>query len=206
MKVVFLQDVPGTADAGEVKAVKNGFARNYLIPRQLAAPATADQLQRVKNIQRAAEEHRTKETASMQVVADRINGATIFVETRVGPTGRLYGSITPRHIAEEVSKLAGQPIDHRTVLLPSSIHEPGNYPVTLRLYREVTAGITISIVPEGYQQQQAASEATGEGAVAQAEAPAEVEHAEESGEDAGEPHSEEAGSEVETPEDEGDRE
>ena len=204
MRVVFLQDVPGIADAGEVKEVKNGFARNHLIPRQLAAPATVDHLQRTKTIQRAAEERRARESNEMQVVADRINGATILIETRVGPTGRLYGSITSRQIAEEASKVTGQPIDHRMVLLPRSIHEPGDYPMTLRLYREVTADVTISVVPEGYQQQQAARQAAGEGAVPPAEAPAEAEEEalepppeEESGVDPEEPQRPEASLEEE---------
>ncbi|MBI2873403.1 MAG: 50S ribosomal protein L9 [Chloroflexi bacterium] len=162
MRVLFLQDVPGTADAGEVHEVKNGYARNYLIPRGLAAPATPDQLQRVRSIQKVAETQRQRETANMEGVAERLRGAALVMETKVGPTGRLYGAVTARTIAEEASRLAQREIDHRGVLLASAIHEPGDYPVTIRLYRDITAVITVSVVPEGYRREQAARAAAGE--------------------------------------------
>jgi len=163
MKVLFLQDVPGTADAGEVKEVKNGYARNYLIPKKLAAPATHDHLQRIKAIKQAAEEQRRKEGAELQTVADRIQGSTIVIEARVGPTGRLYGAITSRRIAEELSRLAEQTLDHRGVLLAQAIHEPGTYPITLRLHRDVSAEVSLLVVPEGQRPSEVPVEAPVEG-------------------------------------------
>ena len=70
---------------------------------------------------------------------------------RVGPTGRLFGSVTGRNIADRLSESTGRTIDHRQVLLGSAIHEPGDYQVTVRLYREVTAQVNVSVVPEGYE-------------------------------------------------------
>ena len=151
MRVIFLEDVAGTADAGEVKDVKNGFARNYLLPRALAAPATPDQLQRIRSIEKAAREKRVKYSQEWGEVAELVNGTSVAVEVRVGPSGRLFGSVTSRAIAEKLTEATGRTFDHKQVLLGSAIHEVGDYPVTLRLYREVTAEVQVSVVPEGYR-------------------------------------------------------
>ena len=157
MKVIFLKDVPETADAGEVKEVKNGFARNYLLPKGLAAPATPDQLQRVRAIEKAAHETRLKFSDEWNVVAEAIAGTKVSVEVRVGPSGRLFGSVTGRAIAEKLTEATGRQIDHRQVLLGTAIHEPGDYPVNIRLYREVQAEVIVSVIPEGYSPEEAAA-------------------------------------------------
>lgn len=157
MKVVFLEDVAGTADAGEVKQVKNGFARNYLLPRGLAAPATADQLQRVRSIEKAAQEKRLKFSQEWSDVAKAMEDLVVNVEVRVGPSGRLFGSVTGRNIAEKLAEATGREIDHRQVLLGTAIHEPGDYPVAIRLYREVHANIIVSVTPEGYSPEEVAA-------------------------------------------------
>ena len=183
MKVIFLEDVAGTADAGEVKEVKNGFARNYLLPRKMAAPATADQLQRTRSIEKAAKEKRLKFSQEWGDVAGLLEGTVVPVEVRVGPNGRLFGSVTGRHIADRLSETTGRSIDHRQVLLGSTIHEPGEYPVTIRLYREVTAEVNVLVVPEGYAAQQAEETDEDEGSeepqdeVTEESAPAEEEAA-----------------------------
>ncbi|MCH8199321.1 MAG: 50S ribosomal protein L9 [Chloroflexi bacterium] len=157
MRVIFLKDVPETADAGEVKEVKNGYARNYLLPRGLAAPATPDQLQRIKAIEKAAHETRLKFSEEWEVVAEAIAGTTVEVEVRVGPSGRLFGSVTGRAIAEKLTEATGREIDHRQVLLGTAIHEPGDYPVNIRLYRDVQAEVIVSVIPEGYSPEEAAA-------------------------------------------------
>ena len=157
MKVIFLEDVAGTADAGEIKEVKNGFARNHLLPKQLAAPATPDQLQRVQAIEKAAQANRLKFSQEWTSVAEAMTGLSITVEVRVGPNGRLFGAVTGRHIADKLTEATGRKIDHRQVLLGEAIHEPGDYLVSIRLYREVHADITVSVVPEGYTPEEAAA-------------------------------------------------
>lgn len=166
MKVIFLEDVAGAADAGEVKEVKNGFARNFLLPRGLAAPATPGQLQRIRAIEAAAKQKRLQYSEEWGEVAAMIQGMQVPVEVRVGPNGRLFGSVTGRHIAERLTAATGRAIDHRQVLLGSSIHEPGEYPVNVRLYREVIAEVTVSVVPEGYEAIQAAEAGSEDDAAA----------------------------------------
>jgi len=157
MKVIFLEDVAGTADAGEVKEVKNGFARNFLLPKKLAAPATPDQMQRIKAIEKAAESLRLKFSKEWESVAETMNGTAITIEVRVGPSGRLFGAVTGRHIAEKLTESTGREIDHRQVLLSEAIHEPGEYPIAIRLYRGVHANITANVVPEGMTPEEAAA-------------------------------------------------
>ena len=150
MQVIFLQDVPGTADAGEIKEVKNGFARNYLLPKGLAAPATKDSIQRINAIEKSAKELRLKQSSDWQVVADAIAGIKIEIEARVGPNGRLFGAVTGRHVADRLSQITERKLDHRQVLLGEAIHDPGDYEVKVRLYREVQATVNLSVIPEGY--------------------------------------------------------
>ena len=157
MRVIFLKDVPETADAGEVKEVKNGFARNYLLPKGLAAPATPDQLQRVRAIEKAAQETRLKFSEEWGVVAEAMNGTTVQVKVRVGPSGRLFGSVTGRAIAEKLTEATGRQIDHRQVLLSTAIHETGDFPVSIRLYRDIHAEVTVSVKAEDLSPEEAAA-------------------------------------------------
>jgi large subunit ribosomal protein L9 len=169
MKVVFLESVEGTAQVGDVKDVKNGFARNYLLPRGLAAPAVEPYLTRAAA--RAVREEKVQvdldKTAS--ALAERIEGARIRLEARVGEQGKLYGSVTSVHIAGEVAKLIGEDeFDHRKVLLPEAIKEVGVQPVRLRLTRNVEATIEVEVYAAG---EEAAAE-TEEEASGEAEEPA----------------------------------
>lgn len=159
MKVIFLEDVTGSADAGEVKDVKNGYARNFLLPRKLATVASADNMQRIKSIEKSAQDKRVRFSKEWGTVAQALDGTHLVLEARIGPTGRLFGAITSRQIAEGLSKQVGRELDHHTVLLPHAIHEPGDLTVAVRLYRDVQAKVTVSVVPEGYQQAQAAAAA-----------------------------------------------
>ena len=149
MRVVFLEDVPGVAQGGEVKEVKNGFARNYLIPKSLATPATHNALQRVAKLARQAEVTRIKRLDDMRELAAEIGGTQIDVEMRAGSTGRLYGSVTTAVIAARLSEMTEKEIDRRTVELDEPIRDLGEYDVTLRLHPEVEAGVSVLVYPTG---------------------------------------------------------
>lgn len=150
MKVVFLESVEGTALVGEVKEVKNGFARNYLLPRKLAAPATEPYLQRAKARAKVEEKRQDDLDRTATTVAERLEGSKISLAARVGEQGKLYGSVTSVHIAEEVAKLIGdEEFDHRKVLLPEAIKEVGVQPVRLRLTRNVEATVEVEVYAEG---------------------------------------------------------
>ena len=149
MRVVFLEDVPGVAQGGEVKEVKNGFARNYLIPKSLATPATHNALQRVEKLRRQAGVTRVKRLEDMRELASEIEGTEIEVEMRAGSTGRLYGSVTGAIIAERLGKITDREIDRRTVELEEPIRDLGEYGVTVSLHPDVRAGISVLVYPTG---------------------------------------------------------
>ena len=149
MRVVFLEDVAGVAQGGDVKEVKNGFARNYLIPQNLAVPATHNALQRIKRLAREAEQVRLKRLNDMKELAAALNEARVKVEMRAGTSGRLYGSVTSAIIADELSKMVDGEIDRRTVLLDEPIRDLGLYDVRLRLHSEVDAEVQVLVYAMG---------------------------------------------------------
>lgn len=155
MKVVFLESIEGTAVVGDVKEVKNGFARNYLLPRGLAAPAKEPHLARAKAgaVREAVKQQALDKSAS--IIAEKLEGKQITMIARVGEQGKLYGSITSVHIAEEVAKLLGEDaeFDHRKVLLPEAIKEIGVLPVRLRLTRNIEAAIEVEVIPEDLEEE-----------------------------------------------------
>src|SRR5579883_3166343 len=106
MKVVFLEDAPG-GHTGDVKEVKNGYARNFLLPRGVALPATKEAVERAQARARAEERRQAALDTEARSVLERFAGTPVTLRARVGETGRLYGSITAADIAEELSKRAG---------------------------------------------------------------------------------------------------
>lgn len=148
MKVVFLEEIEGTAQVGEVKDVRNGFARNYLLPRGLAIPATKHNLQRADKLAKADAIRQERLDAGARGVADKIEGAEITLAARVGQQGRLFGSVTAIDIARELSERSGEEIDHRQVLLGQSIKTLGTQEVRVRLTRNVQVDVTVHVESE----------------------------------------------------------
>jgi large subunit ribosomal protein L9 len=148
VKVVFLEDVPGTAQVGEVKAVKNGFARNYLLPRNLASPATPDAIQHASALAKVEEKRQAALDSDAQKQLDKLTDAAITVKARVGEQGRLYGSITAGDIADELSKLIGEEFDRRKIELAEPIREIGEYHVSIRMTRNVHGAVDLTVVAE----------------------------------------------------------
>ena len=149
MRVIFIADVPGSGLAGEIKEVKNGYARNFLIPKNLAVLATHDQLQRIESIRKVGEEHRIKEEQDLRVLAERLTQISVTLTAKSGPTGRFYGAITSAQIAEELSRLTEREFDRRTVHLEEIIHEPGIYQTEIRLGYGISATIPVTAEGEG---------------------------------------------------------
>lgn len=146
MKVVFVEEVPGSALVGEVKEVKKGYARNFLLPRGLAVPATKDNLERGERLARADTIRQDKLDGVASVIAAKIDGAALLFTALVGEQGRLYGSITAAAIAERLAELADGDVDHRQVLLGQAIRTVGTHEVRVRLTRNVfaTVGVTVA--------------------------------------------------------------
>jgi len=150
MKVVFLEEVEGTARAGDVKNVANGFARNYLLPRKLAAPATDHYINiaNAKAGKEARRQDRLDDEARTHLLA-KVEGKSIRIEVRVGEQGKLFGSVTTRDIAEALQQATRVEIDHRQISLKEPIRELGTHEVPVKLTRNVIATITVQVDPIG---------------------------------------------------------
>jgi len=169
MKVVFFRDVEGKALVGEVKEVRNGYARNFLIPRGLAGPATKENLARARVLAEREAKRQAKLDAEAQAYVEKLVGRTFTIEARVGETGRLFGSVTNRDIARRIQEVAGVEVDPHIILLPEPIRELGTRTVTVKFTRNVSVDITVEVVPDE------ASKEIVERLRAQAEAEAEAE-------------------------------
>jgi large subunit ribosomal protein L9 len=186
IRVVFLQDVLPKHFAGDTKEVSGGYARNYLIPMGLAAPAIGDPLQRIEKIRRAAEQRRARETQDMEQLAGLMEGTTVTIKARAGEGGRLYGSVTGARIAEELSLALGREIDRRSVGLAEPIKEIGSFEVPIHLYTNIAPSVGVIVEAEGGMALRDAPEEVEE-TLASSE-----EEALESEDDSGEPEAEEA--------------
>ncbi len=145
MKVILTKDVAGTGKAGEVKDVADGYARNYLIPRKLAVPASAGALKGVEQRKAAESQKAAREEAAAQELAQRLTASPVVVTAKVGDQGRLYGSITSADIAEQLSKLIGQPFDRRMIQLDEPIRQLGSFEVPVRLHRSVSTKLKVDV-------------------------------------------------------------
>jgi large subunit ribosomal protein L9 len=146
VKVLFLETVEGSGSAGEVKAVANGYARNFLLPRGLAAPATPSVLKRAEQLAAEEEERQRALDERAQGLVGKLGGQPLVFAVRVGEQGRLYGSVTNADIAEKAGEILGEGLDRRRVLLPEVIRQVGVYSVGLRLSRSVTSEVQVVVV------------------------------------------------------------
>ncbi len=161
MKVVFLEEVEGTASPGDVKNVADGFARNYLLPRKLAAPASEHYISiaNAKATKHARRQERLDDEARSHLLP-KVDGRTVRFEVRVGEQGKLFGSVTARDIAEALQAETGVEIAHQHVALGQAIHEVGSRDVNVRLTRNVIAKVTVDVAPLGTQAEEAPAEAS----------------------------------------------
>ncbi|MCH8814833.1 MAG: 50S ribosomal protein L9 [Chloroflexi bacterium] len=150
MKVVFLEEVEGTARTGDIKTVADGFARNFLLPRKLAAPATQHYITiaEARATKEAKKQDRLDEDARAHLLP-KVDGQAYSTEVRVGDQGKLFGSVTARDIAELVQQGTGIEVEHRQIDLKEPIRELGNYDITVKLTRNVLATVSLSVEPIG---------------------------------------------------------
>jgi len=144
MKVIFLQDVPNVARAGEIKEVADGYGRNFLIPRKLALLAGHQALGQI--------ETRDKMEASIDAelieLAHQLEGKEVSLKARAGAKDRLFGSITSADIASELNNSAGLVIDKRKIELDEPIRQLGSYEVTVRLAKDIIPKIRVTVTEE----------------------------------------------------------
>jgi len=148
MEVILRQYVEHLGKRGDVVKVAAGYARNYLLPRKLALPATDGNKRHVERERKIMEVKEADEKAQSQAIASRIEAIEVVITRRVGETDQLYGSVTSADIAEFL-KAKGFEIDRRKLILPEPIKTIGTHPVPLKLHRDVTVTIKVQVAKEG---------------------------------------------------------
>ena len=149
MKVVLIDEVDKLGIAGDIRDVKDGYGRNFLIPKRLAVLASAQALAGAGSKRKTEVERRTKLNMEMESVGERLSEERLLIAVRVGPGGRLYGSVTTTEIADAVNEAMGVDIDRRAINLPQPIRELGHHQVPVRLAPDVIPSATITVYAEG---------------------------------------------------------
>jgi large subunit ribosomal protein L9 len=147
MKVILMTDVPTLGRRGETREVANGYARNFLLPKKLAVPATAANLKNVDHLKRQREREEQRAVHEAQAAAARIETLTLGVVKRAAEDGRLYGSVSAQDVVDFLDQQQ-IPVEKRRVLLDEPIKAVGEYKVPVRLHGDVTATLTVSVTRE----------------------------------------------------------
>lgn len=148
MKVILKQDVPSIGKKDEIHEVSDGYARNYLFPRGLAAVADAAALNKVRTKAEAKAHHEAEARGAAEELAAKIRDRTVTISVKGGASGKMYGKVTGKDVAEALSRAIGEDVDKKKIELPS-VKDFGSYPVTVRLYAGVTAKFTVEVVNAG---------------------------------------------------------
>ncbi len=144
MKVVLKQDVKALGKKGELVTVSDGYARNFLFPRNLASEANAQAMSELKNKEQAEKYRIETETAAAKAAAAKIQGKTVKVVAKAGQNGKLFGSVTSKEVAAQIKTDFGVELDKRKVDV-EDIKSFGTYPVTVKLNHGVTASLYVQV-------------------------------------------------------------
>lgn len=148
MEVILREHVDNLGKRGEIVKVADGYARNYLLPRKLALPATDANRKHVERERRIVEVREAQEKSQAEAIAARLAALEITITRRVGETEQLYGSVTASDIADFL-KDKGFEVDRRKIILPEPIKTIGGHDVPLKLHREVTVPLKVQVRKEG---------------------------------------------------------
>ncbi len=145
MKVILLKDVPSLGRTGEIREVKDGYGRNYLLPRGLAAAATEGNLQHLAHTREAAQQREARVLEEVGTLKKRLEALVVDVHAKAGEEGRLFGSVTAQDIAEAITR-KGIKISKKQIELDEPIKAAGFYKVPVHLHPAHTAMVEINVV------------------------------------------------------------
>jgi large subunit ribosomal protein L9 len=175
MKVILLHEVPGLGAPGDVKDVAAGYARNYLLPRQLVMPATPSELANLRDRVAAAQRRAQKQRETNETLAQRIAAVTLTFAVRVGRGDRLYGSVTSQNIADALREQEGLVIDRRMIQLRDPLRQLGDFPIGVRVGQGIEPRITVRLVSADELTEQTEGAPAVEAVISAPEATAEAE-------------------------------
>ena len=147
MKLILTGDVPNLGAPGDIVEVKDGYGRNYLLPRGLAIVATRGAEKQVASIRRAQKSREIRDLGHAREVAQQLGSLAVTVKAKAaGGSGRLFGSVTAADVVDAVRAAGGPALDRRSVEVPAQIKTVGTHPVTVRLHPEVTTELDVAVV------------------------------------------------------------
>ncbi len=147
-KILLREDIENLGGRGEVVKVKAGYARNYLLPQGMATLATKSNVQQIEREREALLKKAAVEKSTAEGQAAQMGDIALSFERKAGETGQLFGSVTTMDIADAL-KAKGYEIDRRRIIMKDAIKETGDYTVSVKLHREVTLQIPVTVTPEG---------------------------------------------------------
>jgi large subunit ribosomal protein L9 len=148
MEVILKEDIATLGKIGEVVRVRDGYARNYLLPRGMVLVANKKNLKTFEHQKKIVADQKQKVTRHAQVVGDQLAGVSLVIPMKVGEEGKLFGSVTTIQI-EKALKAKGLNVDRRKIHLEAPIKSVGDYEVPIRLSADLTVSMKVSVVPEG---------------------------------------------------------
>jgi large subunit ribosomal protein L9 len=147
MKLILQQEVSGLGAPGDVVEVKDGYGRNYLIPRGAAIRWTRGAEKQIESIRRGREAREIRDLGAAEDVARRLENLSVSLQVRAGQSGRLFGAVTPADIASAVKSSGGPDVDKRKIEVGNPIKTLGVHQVAIRLHDEVQAKVTVNVIP-----------------------------------------------------------
>lgn len=148
MKVILTQSVPGVGETGAIKEVADGYARNYLIPKKLAMPATRGTIKQAEAQAETLTRRANKQREDLQKTASILDGKLVRIRARTGSENRLYGSVTAADVADAATKQLGVTIDRRKIELAEAIHRTGTYAASADFGSGIVASFQVEVVSE----------------------------------------------------------
>ena len=145
MIVILMKDVKGSGKAGDVVKVSDGYARNMLLPKGLAKEATEGNIRSLEKQKAIAAEKLEEQKAAAKEMAAKLEKITLKIEAKGGDSGKLFGSITSKDIAEALEKQEGMKIDKKKIEMKTPIKQAGETEVTLKLFTEISAQLKVSV-------------------------------------------------------------
>jgi large subunit ribosomal protein L9 len=146
-EVLLMSEVPGLGAEGDVVTVKDGYARNYLLPKKLAAPVTAATRRQLEKLRREREARRKQELQAAQELANRLSSASVTIPVKTGKDAKLYGSVTGSDIATAL-EAQGVSVDRHKFAMEEPIRELGVYHIKIKLHPDVEASVKVWVVEE----------------------------------------------------------
>lgn len=146
MKVILMQDIKNVGKQGDLVDVKDGYARNFLLPRKLALQANDGNLKRLEEIRKHQQFQRQKATEENKLLAQKLTATPVTLSAKVGEEGKLFGSITNADIAKALKEKIGQDLDKKKIELTEPIKRAGTYTVPVKLDTEIEATVQVEVI------------------------------------------------------------